>query len=1025
MLTKLFNKPQWQHKNPEVRKQALAELSAEELDAALPELARSDPAPEVRLEAVERLRSLDALRSIHREDDDASVRDGASRRLRDLLTGKAEDAPSLEERLQVLHDTDDAALSEYLARYAPDEQVRDAALEHVQRQRLLGEIASHDESAALRLKALQRISQESVLERVLQETRKKDKHASRKAQEMLDEIRLKRGDEQTLRKRRMALCREAEAVVWKTGPSDTSRNLDEIAADWKSLPSSPPDPELEHRFERICQMGGEPDSKASQAEAEEPSVSAETTARAEDQEVPSEGSSDSQSVQPTQAESPPEAEGVDLPAPKLGLVEQKAVLCQWLEEQLDQLQGMQRIQKSHGRDVRARLKETWLRWKDLQPVEDGSVERSLQERFQGLRRRLSERLEKLPVRTEVSDLTALCDRVEQRLCTSDLLEEKHIRRFQKSWSRICRGLKEVPEAEKARFDQALAKLTRRFEEQAGQLEQELERIRLELQESEKLLAAGELLPARAQHRRASQDLKKLSGLSSKQRNRMRKRLSEVYFRIRELKDWQHWSNNQVRNRLCEQVEGLPERGLAPEELDRCIRAARAEWLQLENSEKLPTDSPHHASGPRLWRRFHSACSRAYEPCKEYFKHRSEKRQAKYEELAGVCEKMEAFLEKEGESNDWKPIEHLIRQGGRSLRELNSIIPKQRGPMARRLRANLNRLEKLRKGIQRQNEKKKQELIERARELSKQDDLDLAVREVRELQLSWRDMGTTVRVREQALWQDFRTACGEVMNQRYQKRSQESQLERDQFRNVAVLCRKVERLAQRKSSSMDTAEEEYQAVVQAWKEAAVQDSRLQFRFSQARRRFEQKMRAHRHEQARAMRREQAQARFEAFRQKAALCSRIEQAAAEKPVDAQSKVDQARQRWQELAELDRSTEKALKGRFEAACKVLLEGAGQDREALEKEGLQAADLLCVRLEVLAGLDSPPESAGTRRQYQVSRLSAALSEREAPPDPQVEFEDVQRSFFLTGPLPVDAYQPMQRRFEKAMKAFLEQKSS
>ena len=1023
MLTKLFNKPQWQHKNPEVRKQALAELSAEELDAALPELARSDPAPEVRLEAVERLRSLEALRSIHLEDGDASVRDGASRRLRDLLTGKAQDAPSLEERLQIVHDMDDDALSEFLARYAPDEEVRDAALEHVQRQRVLGEVASHDDSAGLRLKALQRISQESVLERVLRETRKKDKHASRKAEEMLDEIRLKRGDEETLRKRRKALCREAEAVVWKTGPSEAWRNLEEIAAEWKSLPSSPPDPELEHRFERICQMGGQADAKAEAPE--QPPAPTEKAARAEDKEAASAEPSDSQSAEPEQSESAPKARAVDLPATELGLAEHKAVLCQWLEEQFDQLRGMERIRKSFGRDVRARLKNTWLTWKELQPVEEDSAEQGLQKRFQRLQREMSQRLDELPLQTEVSDLAALCDRVEQRLSASDPLEEKHIRRFQKSWSRICRGLNEAPEAEKLRFDQALAKLTQVFEKQAQQLEQELEKILLELQETEKLLASGELLAARAQHRQASQDFQELSGLSSKQRNRMRKRLSDVYFRIRELKDWQHWSNNQVRIRLCGQVEGLPEMGLPPEELDRRIRAARAEWLQLENSEKLPTDSPHHASGPRLWRRFHSACSRAYEPCKEHFKELSEHRQAKYQELVGVCEQMETCLGKEGESEDWKPIEQLIRQGGRSLRELNSIIPKQRGSMARRLRANLSRLEKFRKGIQQENEKRKQELIDRARALANQEDLDQATREVRELQASWRDLGTTARVREQALWQDFRAACGEVMNQRYQKRSEESQLQQDQFRQIAELCRKAEKLSQRRGASLNTAEEEFQAIVQAWKEAAVEDSHLQSRFSRACRQFEQRMRAGRHEQARALRREQAQARIDAFQQKAALCSQIEQAAGQKPDEAQAKVDEARQRWDELAELDRNTEKALLGRFEAACKILLEGPGGNRKEQEAESLQAVDLLCVRLEVLAGLDSPPESAKTRRQYQVSRLSAALSEREAPPDPKVDFEDIQRSFFLAGPLPVDACQPMQQRFEKAMKAFLDKKPS
>lgn len=1044
MLTKLFSKPQWQHKDPEVRKQALAELSTEELEAALPELARTDPAPEVRLEAVERLRSLEALRSIHREDGDAAVRNGASKRLRDLLTGNAEDSPSLRERLKALNDLDDTALSEYLARYAPDQEVRDAALQHVQRQRVLGEIACHDESLELRLKALERINQESVLDRVVRETRKKDKHASRKAQQMLDEIRLERGDEKTLRKARVALCREAEAIVWKTGPAESSRSLEEITAQWKLLPSSPPDPELEHRFERICQAGGEsrdqqspPDSPSEQPQPseqtdEEAKAAAEQdvgpAGQAVEQAAPQQAAEDSAApaeAEPEAAQAPPQAINAAAAQSEMGLGERKAVLCQWMEEQLDQLHSCERIAKARKRDAKNRLKEAWLTWKKLDPVEGEQLEQGLQQRFQLLRRKLSERLDELPVETDLSDLSALCDRVEQRFAEPPILEEKQLRRFQKSWSRICRGLEKVPEAEKVRFDKALAQLKERFEKQAQELEPELEKIRQELKEAGELLDSGELLSARARHRQASQHLKRLAGLSFKQRKRMRKRLGEVFFRLRELKDWQHWSNNQVRIRLCEQVEGLLELKLPPEELDRQIRAARAEWMKLEKSEKLPTDSPHHASGPRLWRRFHAACNRAYEPCKEYFKQLAEKRQAKHQELVGVCERMEAWLKEDQPDEDWKPIESLIRQGGRSLRELNNIIPKQRGPMARRLRANLNRLEKRRKGIQRENEKKKQELIDRTRELVEEENLDQAAQQVRELQKAWREVGTTVRAREQALWQQFRAACGEVMNQRYQKHSEETQLQQDQFRQLAGLCRQVEKLCERSGDSLNSAEEEFQAIAKEWKEAAVEDSRLQSRYSRACRRFEQRMRAQRHQQAKALRREQAQARIEAFQQKAALCSQIEQAVGQDPDQSQTQIEAARKRWDELAELDRSTEKALQGRFEAACKSLLDGPGEDRKEQEKESLQAADLLCVRLEVLAGLDSPPESAKTRRQYQVSRLSAALSEREAPPNPQVEFEDIQRSFFLTGPLPADACKPLEQRFEKAMQAFLDKRAS
>ncbi|HSR66844.1 MAG TPA: DUF349 domain-containing protein [Acidobacteriota bacterium] len=917
MLKDLFNKPKWQHRDPSVRREVIAELSDQELEEALSELLE-DPEAQVRIAALERARSLETLHRLCREDeeDEEEVREAAGQRLRQLLRDPSEDALPLSQRIDFLKGLDDQGLIEDLLSTAPHSELRRALLEMGPRQKAVADMAVDDTDHDLRLLALQRLEEEALLARVMRDTRRHDKRIHREARAKLQQKRLQRGDPKAVRRRREELCQQAEKLAWTVDADRDAKSLEVIVEEWKSLPVAAEE-ELQERFDAICHRGLNRDeavdsAKESADQAQEPPEPAPT------------GEAD-------------EGETAEAAAPSQQKAGAQAVI-----ERAERL----------ARDKKAGL--------------------------------------------------------QQRLLT----------RLKESWQ-TARREEEVSEEETRQFKTALSQLEQLLAEQSKRNEEILSEIRSHLGQVEQHLGQGELREARLLFRKCSRRFKGLPGLTRKQRDTMRSRLKAVHAGVRELKDWHHWGNNQQRLRLIESMEALAGSELHPEELNKRIKAARNQWMRLEQSEKLPDDPPHYASGPGLWRRFHAACNRAYEPCKQFFKERAEKRKAKTAELEAVCRRLEADPELSGDPPDWKPLDRLIREGARSLRRLNEIEPKKRGPMARRIRKALKGLDRRLRELQKPHEEAKKQLIEAAKAQIEAEDIGQATAEIRRLQQQWKETGTTARPREQALWKDFRAACNAVFERFKAKRKEEEQAQQQHNRELMQICAEIEKLCKLEGEQLVKAEEEFEKARQSWAEAESRSPGLERRFVRCCGRFSGKLKAIRRDQAKERRRRQAEERMQSLRRKGDLCAELEAVQGLSAAKAKKMVESAQAQWEELPELSKEDEQRMRRRFDQACQALLEGRSQDWDETAAKHLREADLLCVRMEMLAGIDSPPESAEVRMRYQVSRLSSALVDREKPANPKSEAEEIEHDLCFLGPLPDEKAEGIQKRFLQALESF------
>ena len=242
-IARILFKPKWQDKEATVRLAAVAADQDPELLAALPELTRSDPDARVRLAALKRLGDYERWRERSTGDADADVRRTARTTYIVLLCSDSPANPPLRRRISELETLSPAEI-ETLATTAKDRELRAAALAMATRPALLAERAIMDPDQALRLAALERISDPATLERIAERARKTDKAVSRLARERLESLRIGSGDAGAIATKARMLCEQIEAML-RNPRVDPAR--DSIEQQWAALGASVP-PELQTRY---------------------------------------------------------------------------------------------------------------------------------------------------------------------------------------------------------------------------------------------------------------------------------------------------------------------------------------------------------------------------------------------------------------------------------------------------------------------------------------------------------------------------------------------------------------------------------------------------------------------------------------------------------------------------------------------------------------------------------------------------------------------------------------------------------
>ncbi len=482
-----------------------------------------------------------------------------------------------------------------------------------------------------------------------------------------------------------------------------------------------------------------------------------------------------------------------------------------------------------------------------------------------------------------------------------------------------------------------------------------------------------------------------------------------------------------REHLCLQMEKISEREMAdPENTAKMIRQAHNIWKDL--------GSQGHTQA--LWERFNNACQAAYEPCREFFNLKAREREQNLFEKQSICERLELFTEETNwEAADWKNVYRFIREADKEWRNVGTTNRKVKKGLQQRFQAIMKVLETYLDEERQKNchyrlnlmfgvdavAAKLKAFMAKANDLDNKKQIDSkineAIEEIKKLQNQWQVTVPRSRRVEREFWNTFRSSCDIVFN--YRKDQQEAHKKELQayLKSKIALCEQVEAFADLDEEAIKTAptqvkkiRTEWNAIKADWhkisqttqRRKAKANEAIEDRFEKACQEIEKLFQS----QLFTERREQ----LNLLKNKAALCVQLEHKA---PIS----LSEIQTTWTGYDKLeDAELEAAIEQRFQQAC------AGKPN--VSENALKLKDKMCVRMEMLAGIDSPAESSETRLAYQVERLSATFHGEEIKSvEPQIEAEEIERRWYLTAAPP--SVLRLEERFSKASEAFYSSYSS
>lgn len=954
MILSRFLKPKWQHTDPTARKQAVQGL--ENTDPTLIDLARQDPDPAVRRAALERLSDFSVLQHLAREDADLGIQTAAAARYRTLLAGQTDDSPALTERLEQFRQDRDTDVVDYLLRHAVEPELRLAALERVDVESILAEIAQRDSHPEVRLAALERVHDPELIDQIARHSRNRDKRLHRRARERLDTL----AAEHARALHRERLCTEMENLRWDGESGTNAGRFPKLEQEWRDQEATAP-PELRERY-----------------------VQARTRFLAERQ-------------------------------ASAGRRNQRLELATSLDALLERLRHETEPSAELNAAIHYATYEAPAAWAQFGPVHDAEIRR-LEEQFQQRIQDICEQ-ERILQRnhTRAERLRDLLQQTETLLQQPSEVHDAEIKQLRQRWEALEHPESLVLTRElQSRFDGLLGQLRTRLQRQVQQRDQEWQELQDLVRQLETAAEEGELQRATEFQDQARHRLKNNIGLSRTQMAAIEERLQSCAGRLNELRDWRRWGAHQAREQLCIAAESLINLETDPTDIAQRIQQARNAWKDLDHHEGVAPKT--------LWKRFNHACERAYAPCQAYFEAQNRERRQNLEKKQAICSQLEAFeADTDWQRVDWREADRLRRRAQEHWHKSGPINRTDRKTLDRRFQHILQQLDH-RLGAERDRElQRRQQLIRQVQTLVDSSDLRAAIEAAKKAQAEWHPTVQASPRQEQALWKEFRMACDAVFARRQAEQHTIDTERQVHLQRKRELCAELEALA-----AIDTLEQLLQArartrdLQKEWETIGAVPKADQHSLDQ---RFEAALRQFA-TQERTLRRTHTRQLFERLHQRARLCVQLEALlTAPITVDPTATLAKVQEIWLALPTLPMSQHERIQQRFEAVVHALTDSHNTDsaqalRAHLERN-LERKRIGCVCMEIAAGIESPPECAQLRMEYQVARLSASLTGATAKSDTFYDPHSLREQWCLTGSLPVEAEAELDTRFLRALYAW------
>ncbi len=548
---------------------------------------------------------------------------------------------------------------------------------------------------------------------------------------------------------------------------------------------------------------------------------------------------------------------------------------------------------------------------------------------------------------------------------------------------------------------ALQALEATLDQQQRQFEKELSQAQELLTRLETQLEQGELHKALETRAKLQQSGKGRG--KDKDWQQINSKMAGMQARVRELRDWQHWSNNKIRNRLIAEMEVLPAADLHPDALLDRVKSLQVEWKTLEQSEQIPGDK-HFAAAPRLWRKFSDAGHTAFDTAKPYLDKRSEIQSRHAQSLTTFCAELEQMAL--AEPADLTALGKALIEGRKKLHDLDDVPVRQRQKIARQLKAALDKANAVIQTHYQAVEKEKMKLIRSASQLIHMPERSEAITQAKSLQSKWKSAGRLWRSKEQTLWDEFRGHLDPLFQELKEQQASVQAADDERLAAQKVLCTELQDIL-KSGDDLSALHGKVQGLRDSWKDIQHPDRKLLQLFQDMVTEYEQQLK-----QAQQQR---VESNRERWWQKSALLHELTVGGR----TAKGSISKKTEARVKMAWPEDSSDDALENSMDQTFGEILAGNVSGLAANELEELQAqARTLCIRLEFVAGLPSPDEDRSLRMQYQVDRLAESMSGtgvRQAATD---EARDAERTWLDMYALPESDFEAFGTRIKQALSA-------
>ena len=620
---------------------------------------------------------------------------------------------------------------------------------------------------------------------------------------------------------------------------------------------------------------------------------------------------------------------------------------------------------------------------------------------------------------EAEPCLALLERVKGYLLEPSSIKAREIRSLQTAWEQASKHGALVEPAVREEWSSLYHKLVEHQLTEQTKIDLVNAKLAELIISAEASLAEGNLSLAAqlmGQARREHGDLRGLGGDLDKA---MQNRFLDAQQKIKELRKWEKWGTNKVREALCQRVEQLIGAEQKPQALEKTLKELREEWLELNQR--------HGQTSEKIWNRFNELCSQAFEPVKVFQQEQRDLRNANLEVRNALCEKLESLHQQtHWEKPDWKALMDELRQLDRQWSHLGQVDFRDRKAIQKRYQdARALFAEPIQKEIDKEVQRR-QAAIDRIEQLGKEgQDLRAAMDEIRIVRQSWKPTVSTHREQEEKLWTAFNEVCSRIDNAFKEQRNQFSQQRKQQQDETQRILHDFELLASPSESEPKAAvklgdkalRQQWQALKEEWRQLTESDRKpephIRQKVQQAEKQIERRLQQ--------LGKNKFWDKLRELVSKADICTELENLALLAVTDDRAAQLAALQdAWDCAPPLDKQWDSGLTQRWQKAMSWLQGESVAPTSAELEKNVQQILQRCMEMEELAEIDSPAEFRQARMAFKIARLSSVMKQGGAldAQEKKAAFQQQVQAYAVRAPISPEAVAALQTRFAAIFEA-------